>query len=315
MSEVAINKIPAPTWNWLHMNEAKLSGEAAAVIQMPTETEEFAIEDHTKMAEPLRLSFEYTEDWQELSCYEIKVGEESEAVILMDFFSQPEVSATAAVRVHYDIGKNGKLTIVQTHRLGRGVTFISDITGDVGERASFNLIQVVLGGHKTYIGCTNELIGRHAALDIKLAYLVQNEDSLDINYVSNQIGKKTESNIKVNGVLRDKAEKLFRGSIDFKRGCAGSTGAEIEDVLMMDEGVVNKTIPLILCAEEDVEGTHGATIGKLSDEMMFYLRSRGIPEDEIYEMMARARIDAISTEIPDEVTRNLISDFLQNQSE
>ena len=301
-----INRIPAPTWNWLHVNEAHIDGEAAAVLQMPEEAEEFSVEAHTKMAEPLRLSFEYTEDWQELSCYEIKVGEEAEAVILMDFFSQPEVSATAAVKLHYDVAKNGRLTIVQTIRLGRGVTFIDDITGDVGERASFNLIQVVLGGHENYLGCTNELIGRHAALDIKLAYLVKNEDSLDINYVANQIGKKTESNIKVNGVLRDRAKKLFRGSIDFKNGCAGSVGAEIEDVLMMDEGVVNKTIPLILCAEEDVEGTHGATIGKLSDDMMFYLRSRGIPDEEIYEMMARARIDAIASEIPDEVTKELI---------
>ncbi|MCR5098293.1 MAG: SufD family Fe-S cluster assembly protein [Lachnospiraceae bacterium] len=309
MSEVIINKIPAPTWNWLHMNEARLTDEAAFVWQLPAEAEEFSVEAHTKMADPLRLSFEYTQDWQEISCYEIKVGEEAEAVILMDFFSQPEVDATAAVRLHYDIEKNGKLTIIQTQRLGRGVTFINDITGDVGERASFNLIQVVLSGHETYLGCTNELIGRHAALDIKLAYLVQNEDSLDINYVANHIGKKTESNIKVNGVLRDKAQKLFRGSIDFKNGCSASVGAEIEDVLLMDEGVVNRTIPLILCAEEDVEGTHGATIGKLSDEMMFYLKSRGIPEDEIYEMMARARIDAIASQIPDETTRNLIAEY------
>lgn len=311
MSEVVINKIPAPTWNWLHMNEAKLSGEAAAVVEMPQEVEEFSIDAHTKMAEPLRLSFEYTEDWQELSCYDIKVGEEAEAVILMDFFSQPEVSATAAVKVHYDIAKNGSLTIIQTQRLGRGVTFIDDITGDVGERASFNLIQVVLGGHETYLGCTGELIGRHAAIDIKLAYLVKNEDTLDINYVADHIGKKTESNIRVNGVLRDKAQKLFRGSIDFKHGCSGSVGAEIEDVLLMDEGVVNKTIPLILCAEEDVEGSHGATIGKLSDEMLFYLRSRGIPDAEVYEMMARARIDAIASSIPDDVTRELISDYLK----
>ncbi len=310
-----INKIPAPTWNWLHVNHAEISGEAEALLNMPEEVEEFTVEPHTKMAEPLRLSFEYTEDWQELSSYEIKVGEEAEAVILMDFFSQPDVSATAAVKLHYSLEKNAHLTVIQTQRLGRGVTFINDITGDVGERAGFDLIQVILGGHETYLGCTSELIGRHASLDIKLAYLVKNEDTLDINYVADQIGKKTESNIKVNGVLRDRAQKLFRGSIDFKKGCSGSTGAEIEDVLMMDEGVINKTIPLILCAEEDVEGTHGATIGKLSDDMMFYLRSRGIGDDEIYEMMARARIDAIASEIPDEVTRSLISDFIMSRNE
>ena len=311
MSNITINKIPTPTWNWLHVNEARLSDEAGAIWQMPVETESFKVEAHTVMAEPLRLSFEYTQDWQEVDSYDVQVEEDAKAVLIMDFYSAPQVSATAGIKIHYSIKKGGKLTIVQTQRLGRDVTFIDDITGEVMDNGTFELIQVILGGHQTYLGCTAELLGRHGALDIKLAYQVQNDDSLDINYVANQIGKKTTSDIKVNGVLRDKASKLFRGSIDFKRGCAGSVGAEIEDVLLMDEGVVNKTVPLILCAEEDVEGTHGATIGKLSEDMMFYLRSRGIPEQRIYEMMARARIDAIASYIPDEVSRELIAKFME----
>lgn len=44
----------------------------------------------------------------------------------------------------------------------------------------------------------------------------------------------------------------------------------------MGDNVVNQTIPLILCAEEDVEGNHGASIGQLDEEMLFYLSSRGM---------------------------------------
>ena len=49
--------------------------------------------------------------------------------------------------------------------------------------------------------------------------------------------------------------------------------------------VVNQTIPLILCEEEDVEGNHGATIGKLDEELLFYLESRGMSEEAVYEMV------------------------------
>ena len=73
----------------------------------------------------------------------------------------------------------------------------------------------------------------------------------------------------------------------------------------MDEGVHNMTVPLILCAEEDVEGAHGASIGKISDEVMFYLQTRGIPEDEIVEMLAGSRITAVASRIPDEETKKL----------
>lgn len=57
------------------------------------------------------------------------------------------------------------------------------------------------------------------------------------------------------GILDDQAFKLFRGTIDFKNGSSGSKGDEKEDVLLMGDNVVNQTIPLILCAEEDVEET------------------------------------------------------------
>ena len=57
----------------------------------------------------------------------------------------------------------------------------------------------------------------------------------------------------------------------------GAKGDEKEDVLLVGDNMVNQTIPLILCAEEDVEGNHGASIGKLDENMLFYAATRGIP--------------------------------------
>lgn len=62
----------------------------------------------------------------------------------------------------------------------------------------------------------------------------------------------------------------MRGTIDFVHGCVGAKGDEKEDVLLVGDNMVNQTIPLILCAEEDVEGNHGASIGKLDENMLFY---------------------------------------------
>ncbi len=45
--------------------------------------------------------------------------------------------------------------------------------------------------------------------------------------------------------------------------------------LLLGEDVVNRTIPLILCAEEDVEGNHGASIGQLDEDILFYMNSEG----------------------------------------
>ena len=80
--------------------------------------------------------------------------------------------------------------------------------------------------------------------------------------VANHFGEKTMSYINSDWALRGQAHKVFRGTIDFKRGSSGAEGQEEERVLLLGDDVENKTIPLILCAQEDVKGNHGATIGE-----------------------------------------------------
>lgn len=81
--------------------------------------------------------------------------------------------------------------------------------------------------------------------------------------------------------------------------------------MLMDDTVVNKTIPLILCAEEDVEGNHGATIGKLDDELMFYMESRGMNADDIYELIAKSKLEAASRLIPDQAVREDVQAYIE----
>ena len=72
---------------------------------------------------------------------------------------------------------------------------------------------------------------------------------------------------------------------------------------MLSDDIVNKTLPVILCEEEDMEGSHGATIGRLDAQMLFYLASRGIDEKSAERMMVRARLSAAAQDIPDERLR------------
>ena len=98
-----------------------------------------------------------------------------------------------------------------------------------------------------------------------------------------------------------RACKLFRGTIDLLPEAAprAPRASEQENVLLLGDGVVNQTIPLILCGEEDVEGNHGATIGRLDEKMLFYLASRGIPEEAARNLLARARIEAVVDLLPE----------------
>ena len=156
-----------------------------------------------------------------------------------------------------------------------------------------------------------DLVGKEASFDADLGYLVQDEELLDINMVVNHFGEETRSRIKADGALKDKAKKVFRGTIDFKKGSVGAEGEETETVLMLGDDVQNQTIPVILCSEETVAGSHGATIGELDEDTLFYFESRGIGKKEAEDIMARAAIDRIGRLLCEEKAQEWIQDGLK----
>ena len=133
-----------------------------------------------------------------------------------------------------------------------------------------------------------------------------------MNYESVHTAPHTDTTMTVKGTVADNALKTYRGTIDFKNGCAGATGDEQEETLLLGEKAVNKSIPMILCGEEDVSGTHGATLGRLGAEELFYFQSRGVSEADAQKIMTKAKVLAVANLINDEATVQKISDFLEN---
>ena len=212
-----------------------------------------------------------------------------------------------------DAKEGAKVKIYAAQLLGKNACALLDIGGACEKDTSVELLQMQLGAKDLYAGCQMELAGAHSTFRADIGYLADGNDRYDMNYVARHIGKKTESQMDANGILKGNAKKLFRGTIDFITGCAGAKGAESEEVLLIDEGVENQTIPLILCGEEDVEGSHGATIGRLDEQMLFYLASRGFDSEEAKRLVVRARVDALCAKIPSEEIQKEIRMMLDAQ--
>ena len=201
------------------------------------------------------------------------------------------------------IEDGAKVHLVQVADGGDAVQTGFDVAASLGKESELTILHISMGEKKALFGVAADLAGDKSSLNIDTAYIAGEEQLVDINYVARHRGKNTDSKIRVNGVLKEGAEKTFRGTIDFIRGAVDATGDEREDVLLLGENVVNKTVPLILCQEEDVEGSHGATIGDLSEETLYYFRSRGIPDEEAYQLMAAGRLTAAVRQIPEESIR------------
>lgn len=201
------------------------------------------------------------------------------------------------IRVFADA--NAHVSIARTQTLDPGYTDVDDMGLFAHDRARIDVRQIVLGAGSTFTGLAGDLRGDSANIEVDTRYLGHADQAHDFNYVLRHHGTRTKCNLNANGVLAGKSSKTLRGTIDLIRGCKGSQGSENETVLLVDEGVQNKTVPVILCNEDDVAGNHGATIGHIREEQLFYLASRGLSQETAEAMFVNAALEQAALDAPD----------------
>ena len=294
---ILINRLPTRTWNRLGVNETALVwGQAddlgTAQITAAGQTERLEISG----------SAEYSEKAVDIH------APEGQTVTV---FETLKAEKNLLVRTALHVEKNAKVRLVQIQNAWQDSLLRLETSGECAENGQVELIQVLLGRGDVYSDGHFDLNGDGAGFNAGIGYLGQKQQTVDMNLVVNHRGQKTTSEINAAGSLKDDAKKIFRGTIDFKKGSAGSVGNEQETVLMLGNGVANKTVPLILCAEENVVGNHGASIGELDADTLFYFESRGISAEEAENIMARAAIERLAHTLGDETTQAVILNELE----
>ena len=217
------------------------------------------------------------------------------------------------VQSQINVGKDSHLTLIKVQLLGNKTLQLDDTSFVCGQHSKVDFIQIELGGNHIDSGIYADLQGNYSDIKTHVSYLFKDNQFLDMNHWVVQHGKRTKCDMYVDGTLKDQAQKIYRGTIDLQKGCSGSTGNEMENTLTLSPKVVNKSMPNILCLEDDIAAEHGATIGKLSKEVLFYMESRGIDEVTARKIIARAKIQRASDFIPDESIKEVISDYLESQ--
>lgn len=216
-------------------------------------------------------------------------------------------TGVVGTRLRVFAGADAHVDVSCTQTLDDSWIVLDDAGIVADERARVQVRHIVLGAGRSYTGLDADLRGDDARLDIDTRYLGHGAQQRDFNYVAHQRGRRTVCNLDANGVLAGQSSKTLRGTIELVHGCKGSVGSEQETVLLADERVVNRTVPVILCDEDDVAGNHGATIGHVRPEQLLYLASRGISPDDAERLFITATYQGAAIDAPDERTRAAVA--------
>lgn len=176
----------------------------------------------------------------------------------------------------------------------------------LNKNAKVNYTIIDIGGKSSITNYYSNLQGENAQNDVKTVYLGVDEQLKDINYIAELYGAKTNINIDVQGALSDKANKHFKGTIDFKKGCKKAKGDENEYCMLLSDKAKAIALPMLLCAEEDVEGNHSTASGKVDSKVLFYIMSRGLNYKEAVKLLVKSRFIKIIEQISDQNLKNEI---------
>lgn len=274
-----------------------------------------ATKKNVAVKEPVKITYKAGEE-NSLNNHIIYVSEGSE-LTLIEVFESERKENIVGLQTKVHVCENAKLKLVRVNLLSEETDHFDDLGFHLENDGKAELVQLELGGKHSYVGIRTELVGRRSEYNSATGYLCRGDSLLDMNFITNEWGKKSSCNMDASGVLLDNSTKVYRGTIDFKEGAKGARGFEKEDTLLFSPSIINKSVPLILCHEEDVEGDHGATIGRIDEKLMFYIKSRGIDEKAAKQLMTEAYINAVTDKIGDKETEtkiiNYVSEVFNNE--
>ena len=273
MQQDIFSEIPMRTWRWLGVNEARV---------------------------PERLS-ENRKKEQIL----VEAGKSDQVILTR------REGGAQEVQVH--IADGAELHLVNVQLLPADEAGTSRVRVYVGKGATFRYTTVEAGASHTAAELTVDMAGDDSKGEIWGLYFGDGERLVDLNYVIRQGGKRTDANMQVRGALLGKSEKKFRGTLDFIEGSKGSVGRENEEVVLLSPEVRNRSVPIMLSHEDDVDGHHAVSVGKMDEDKLFYLMSRGLDLADAQRLVVEASFQPVLDRIPDAGLRDVIDAYLKGR--
>ena len=212
---------------------------------------------------------------------------------------------TSAALTRIVVEAGAKLHLIEMLGVNEGQQHLESVGLEIHQDAAVDVKQYALGGSTIGLGLTANLVGARARLDLNNRYHATHEETLDINHLVRMRGTSTRAQLTESGVLNEAAKKTLRATIDLIRGAKDAQGNEIETVMILGDDVVNKTMPVILCDEDDVAGNHGATIGSVSPEQLDYLAARGLSRQAAEQLFMRALFEDAIINAPEEISHRV----------
>jgi Fe-S cluster assembly protein SufD len=185
---------------------------------------------------------------------------------------------------------------------------LSTIYAAVASGGTYDSFTLNIGGRITRTEFHAALNGPGAIAHLNGAQLLTGVQHADFTSVVRHAAPKGTSRQTVKNVLSGRSRGVFQGRIEVARGAQGTDGYQMNRALLLSPDAEIDTKPELEIFADDVKCSHGATVGELDAEQLFYLRSRGIPDLEARSILVRAFLAEALDPVTNDTARGLLED-------
>lgn len=228
------------------------------------------------------------------------------ATYVLEFASPTEVNGQSLItnNIEVYVGPAATLRFVELQSLGRHVWNFTHERVQVDRDGQLDWIFGAIGGHLTKNFAELDLIAPGAVGKMSGFYFTDQTQHLDYDSQQNHLAPHTTSDLLFKGALVDDSRSVWQGMIYVAPGADKTDGYQANRNLLLSKQARADSIPGLEILANDVRCTHGATVGKIDADQVFYLMARGISRNDAEKLIVEGFFDPIMQRIPFEGVKN-----------
>ena len=283
------------------LKDDRISGHGVADLTLAMMTAGIGLKVSGKVADPVHLVF--LNDGDDASGHAVIVTDIAEnASFTLVEHHRGEGNGLSAPVLSFRVGASAEFNHARVQVEGMSRNHLAVMAMDIDTAGVYNALSVQTGSVLSRTENRIALIGEHIDMTMTTLYLALDQQVMDVTtLVDHQMPNCTSRQI-VRGVLDDQAKGIFQGKVIVARDAQKTDGNQMSRTLLLSRKCEADAKPELEIYADDVACSHGATVGEIDDNHLFYLTSRGITKPVARQML----IEAFLSDVLDDVDNDVI---------
>jgi Fe-S cluster assembly protein SufD len=241
--------------------------------------------------------------------------DEGAAVTVVQEWASPtsKTPALHAATMEALVGANAHLTLVELQSLGRNVWNFAHERVRVFSDSTVDWVTAAIGSRLTKNFSEVDLEGAGASAKMSGFYFTEENQHFDYDTQQNHLVPHTTSDLLFKGAVKDQSHSVWQGMIYVAPGAQKTDGYQANRNLVLSKTAHADALPGLEILNDDVRCSHGATVGQIEEEHIFYLMSRGLPRAEAEKLTVSGFFEPVMNRIPFEDVRQRLRKAIEEK--